>query len=46
MAHVPVEFDCSCERRLPDEEMQELRTVPQVIEYVELAVAMRDLALA
>ena len=27
---------------LPDEEMQELRTVRQVIEYVELAVAMRE----
>jgi acyl carrier protein len=27
---------------LPDEEMQELGTVRQVIEYVELAVAMRQ----
>ena len=27
---------------LPDEEMQELRTVRQLIEYVELAVAMRE----
>jgi acyl carrier protein len=27
---------------LPDEEMQELVTVRQVIEYVELAVAMRQ----
>ena len=27
---------------LPDEEMQELGTVRQVVEYVELAVAMRE----